>query len=68
MPAEWGNREFKLNAIIDKLPVIEHKEQSNIINQTEQSISGMRLELAKSDFTTRFILQNLKLKEQFQAT
>lgn len=63
MPAEWGNREFKLNAIIDKFAVIKHKEQSNIINQIEKSISRMRLELAKSDFTTRFICkQNSKFK------
>lgn len=39
MPAEWGNWEFKLNAIIDKLPVIKHKEQSNIINQIEKNLS-----------------------------
>lgn len=68
MPAEWGNKEFKLNAVTDKLPVIKHKEQSNTINQIEKSISRMRLELAKSDFPTTFILQNLKLKEQFKAT
>lgn len=67
-PAERVNKEFKLNAIIDKLPVIKHKEQSNITNQTEKSISRMRLELAKSDFATRVILRNLKLKEWFKAT
>lgn len=67
-PAEWGNREFKLNAIIGKFPVIKHKEQNNITNQREKSISRMRLELAKSDFTTRFILRNLKLKEWFKAS
>jgi len=47
---------------------MKHKEQSDIIKQIDSSISRLRLELAKSDFTARFILKNLELKERFKAT